>query len=543
MAEETKEQQSTKVVAIEPVAATGQESKTGGNNRGDNRRGDRLPIEEMFDLTKPIPRVDRPDKEGHEDDIAALNVEIDNLKDKRRDVQNKIDSSMDTRGGSAVMKEREILNRLHGQKRSLINEKKTIRARLDKIKNQSEKIFEDKRRTKDSMRYTKLEDIEAQLKKLQITQETTSMSLSQEKKLLKEMSLLTASKKLVMQLKTKETDLEDVREQRKNISAEIAAKDKEIDEVQRQIDTQNVVVKSLSEKENEGRDKVSDMISERDEVKKEMNDKMQERNQKRDDFREINNKWYDYQRAVREQKKVQYEEEKKQKEEERAVWLKEKEEEELKKVPYEEEMALCDYLADYLTKTYIKSTESKEEKKKEDVVPVKDDPFAGMMALKKNEDEVFLKMGKGKKSKPRQAKKVKKPVKFTLNVDTFEQFGLLNLNPPTNHDGVEASIESLRAKKTWYSEQPRGSVKTATEIRKANEKAAQGTKQKKSSNGGASAVAKGPTKKGGQFALTSDDFAPLAGGAAASSAVNASWGKSGGEEYPAPEVGATEIEA
>ena len=49
--------------------------------------------------------------------------------------------------------------------------------------------------------------------------------------MIKEMDVLSASKKLVVTLKSKETGLESVREQRKLISGEIAAKYKEINEV------------------------------------------------------------------------------------------------------------------------------------------------------------------------------------------------------------------------------------------------------------------------------------------------------------------------
>merc|ERR1712166_1550893 len=68
---------------------------------------------------------------------------------------------------------------------------------------------------------------------------------------------------------------------------------------------------------------------------------------------------------------------------------------------------------------------------------------------------------------------------FTLSVDMFEQFGLIQLNPPVNIDQVPKSIEDLRAKKTWFAEQKRGSVPTAVEIRKKTEK---GSKKSQTNN-------------------------------------------------------------
>lgn len=227
---------------------------------------------------------------------------------------------------------------------------------------------------------------------------------------------------------------------------------------------------------------------------------------------------------------MQYEEERKRREAERAEWLKKKEEEEMKKIPYEEEMALCDYLAEYLTRTHLtdpeeqkkKQQEELEKKKQAEVVAVKDDPFAGFKPVSKKSDDVFLQMGKGKKKKRDRSsakKKKEEAATFTLSVDSFEQFGLINLTPPTSLDQVEKSVEELKAKKKWYSEQPRGSVKTAQDIRKAREKAVQKLRQGEGDGG---------AKKGGGpqqgFTVSSDDFAPLGSGGGSSS-LNASWGQ------------------
>ena len=93
---------------------------------------------------------------------------------------------------------------------------------------------------------------------------------------------------------------------------------------------------------------------------------------------------------------------------------------------------------------------------------------------------------------------------------------------------VEASVEELKAKKKWYSEQPRGSVPTATDIRKANEKAASQVKN----NVKAKVVAGSGTTQGkekGAFSLTEDDFVPL-GDTSNRVAVNATWGQKAADE-------------
>ena len=184
---------------------------------------------------------------------------------------------------------------------------------------------------------------------------------------------------------------------------------------------------------------------------------------------------------------------------------------------------LCDYLADYLTRTYLSEDGGVEKYsigEKEEVVAVKDDPFAGFKPVKKSDDgDEYFGKGKGKKKRNRNKDKaVAGP--FTLNVDTFEQFGLLKLNPPTSVDQVAQSVEDLKAKKKWFSEQPRGSVPTATEIRKANERAA----AKLKSTSDETAAAAKPKKGDANFSLSSDDFVPLGAGSASAS-INATWGQ------------------
>lgn len=255
------------------------------------------------------------------------------------------------------------------------------------------------------------------------------------------------------------------------------------------------------------------MKAERDSLRQEIGDKMKERNDARDAFREANNKWWDFQRAIKAQKKLKWEEEKKQREEEENVRKAEWEAEEAKKIPYEEEQHLCTFLSDYLTRTYLSAGEEKKEAKKDDFIAIKDDPFAGFKPRKKGgDDQMFLQVGKAlKKPRVRASKKKAVPV-FKLTVDIFEQFGSLGLSPPTSVEGVQKAIDALNEKKEWFSKQPRGSVPTASEVRKANVKEAQKL-----------ATVKAPSKNG-KIDISGADFAPLSAGSSAA-AMNATWGQ------------------
>eukprot|EP00538_Stauroneis_constricta_P000570 CAMPEP_0119556182 /NCGR_PEP_ID=MMETSP1352-20130426/8198_1 /TAXON_ID=265584 /ORGANISM="Stauroneis constricta, Strain CCMP1120" /LENGTH=554 /DNA_ID=CAMNT_0007603085 /DNA_START=62 /DNA_END=1726 /DNA_ORIENTATION=+ len=539
MAEEETPATETVAAASEAAAPDAATNDKAPNGKRNYNKKEETPIEELYDLSQPIPHVARPNKVDHEKNLADLTAEFDALREQRKGLQDQIEAALNKGKGSEVGKLREVLQKLRQQKGKLIDEKKAIRAQLDVIKSASDKIAKDRKDTRSNIQFSSLEQIEAQIKKLQRLQETTSMSLQEEKKLIREVDSLKASKDAVKVLKEKEGDLEGMKEKRKTISQSLSAKDDEINAVQKEIDVKQAEMKELSEKESSKRGEIDALFKERDAIKQAITDKLKEKDAARDDFRERQNKWWNYSRAVRAQKNMQYEAEKKQREDERAAYLKKLEEEEMKKIPYEEEQGLCDYLANYLERTYINTgaDDNKADSKKDDIIAVKDDPFANFKPMKKKTEDKYFGLGKGKKKRDRgdRATKKKAAGPFTLNVDTFEQFGLIGLNPPTSVEQVAESIKALREKKQWYKDQPRGSVATAKDIRKANEKTAAKIRQSNQ------AVVKDAAPKG-KFSVSSDEFAPL--GKGASNAVDgSSWGQKPAEAPVAVEEEAPPADA
>jgi len=505
----------------EPKITATEADKEGSNGKRGGKKDD-VPVEELYDLSKPIPRVDRPDKAKHEAKLAEITERFEVLKNERQKLQEKIDNTMNSGKGSEISKLRDAFSAERQKKNKLIEEKRGIRSQLDILKVTADKLQKEKKDTKGSIKYSSVEEIDKAIAKLQRQQETTSMSLSEEKRLIKDIDALQASKDKVKDLKSTETSMDDVKRKRNAINDSIKAKDKEIDAVSKELDELQKKIKTMSDKESSKRGALDGLFKERDGLKKKISATLKEKDAERDQFREKNNAWWNYNRAIKAQKKIEYEAEKAKREEERQAYLKKLEEEELKKVPYEAEQGLCDYLADYLERTYLGgAADKKVGAKKEKVVAVKDDPFAGFTPVNKKSDDAdqFFSKGKGKKKRQR-AKKQDQPSAgpFTLSVDSFEQFGLIGLNPPTKLEEVEQSVKDLREKKEWYKNQPRGSVPTAKDIRKQNEKNAAKVRS------ATAAAPSTPSSSKGKFSLSNDDFAPL--GKGASSAVDASsWGQ------------------
>jgi len=501
-----------------PAPVIDEDSKEKKNDKGKQRRKkeDDTPVEELYDLSKPIPRVEKPERGAHETILNELNAQFEKLKKDKDKIQEKIEAAMTSGKNTEMGKAKDAMSVFRQKKGKLIDDKRAIRAELDVLKQVGDKLVKDKKDAKGTVRFNSVEEINAEIKKLQKLQETTSMSLTDEKKLIKEMDALMGSKEKVKDLKSKDASLDGVKKQRGAITERLKAKDKEIDAVSKEMDVVGSKIKEISGKETDKRSILDALFKIRDGFKKEISVVLKKKDTLRDEYREQNNSWWNSQRAVKAQRQLQYEEEKKAREEEKAAYTKKKEEEELKKIPYEEEQSLCDYLAEYLERTYLNggSSESKISVKKEEVIAVKDDPFAGMKAAVTKLDEEFFSKGKGKKKKRQRAsKKAAATAPFTLSVDSFEQFGSIGMNPPTKLEQVENSVKELREKKEWFSKQARGSVATAKDVRKKNEKNHQKLRQTTSTN-------LQPRQK---FSGSDDSFVPLGNGSSAAAGVP-SWG-------------------
>eukprot|EP00563_Minutocellus_polymorphus_P001527 CAMPEP_0181038904 /NCGR_PEP_ID=MMETSP1070-20121207/10178_1 /TAXON_ID=265543 /ORGANISM="Minutocellus polymorphus, Strain NH13" /LENGTH=589 /DNA_ID=CAMNT_0023116707 /DNA_START=52 /DNA_END=1821 /DNA_ORIENTATION=- len=551
----TDNDKATTATDADGAAAGGGDKKKKGDNKGGSKRRDRkdhpkdprdeTPIEELYDLTQPIPFVARPSKDEHEAEVAALNVQIEGLKDDRQKLQDQIDAAMgkggDGKGGKggkggnpAADALKDELKTHRTTKGTLIDDKKALRLNLDAIRTQSDKLAAERKTARSAVgSHSTLAAIETEIARLHKRQETTSMTLAAEKRLIKDIDSLEASKKTVAAIQTKDDELNAMRDEKKAVQTQLTDKDREIDAVQKIIETKSAALKVIYDKEAGTRADLNKLFAAKDEIRGKMNEIITERNALRDAYRQANNDWYHCQRAIRAQKQLKYDEEKAARDAEKLAWAKAREEEEAKKIPYEEEMALCDYLADYLTRTYL--VDAAEEKKKreaeaaekkraaEGVVAVRDEdnPFANFKPAKKGgDDEVFLQMGKGKSKRNRNksgkagGKAAKSKAAFTLSVDSFEQFGLLGLTPPTSADAVENSVTELRERKVWYSTQERGAVKTAQEIRKDNEKYVAKIQAGKGGGSGGKGGSGGNKKGGGKQEVVlgpGSGSAPLAG--------------------------------
>ena len=144
----------------------------------------------------------------------------------------------------------------------------------------------------------------------------------------------------------------------------------------------------------------------------------------------------------------------------------------MKRIPYEDEMNLCDYLVSYL-ETLLPSTATSSA----EVVSTpstngnssSSSSFDGMKVLVRKEEEYSTVAAPKKKGKKKSGNSQRDVISH--GVDTLESFSLLDIAPPNAVTNVPAAIEALQAKKATYQGLERGAVETlASKLRNEREK-------------------------------------------------------------------------
>jgi hypothetical protein len=199
-----------------------------------------------------------------------------------------------------------------------------------------------------------------------------------------------------------------------------------------------------------------------------------------------------------------------------------------KKTPYEEEMALCDYLSNYLTTTFLgKSAEEKAAEAAPAAAAVAG--FEGMtMTASKKDDGDFYMQPSGSQKKGPKKKGGKKAVggtkrgKIVIFPETLESFGLLKMAPPTSVEQVEETVKALKAKKAAFETMPRGAMLSIAEMNQKYEVEAESRPRNRDTD-----KPKGPKKAGNAGAsnkkvdVTSTELFPTLGGSKPAAAAPA----------------------
>mmetsp|Transcript_58031 Transcript_58031/g.147241 ORF Transcript_58031/g.147241 Transcript_58031/m.147241 type:complete len:358 (-) Transcript_58031:81-1154(-) len=304
---------------------------------------------------------------------------------------------------------------------------------------------------KKSIGYTSEQEIDERIATIESKIMTDTMSLKQEKELLKEIAELKKNRPKVSQVNKMEESVANrdfganFKEQIGNINEELTLYRDGKRKVQEKLS-------ALMETRKEQMGDLPTIIEEKEAIGKKIAEKVAERNALRDEFRAKEREFNQYlaeQRRVRQEKAM----------EERAARQAEYDKvrrtraaEKLDEQPHIQEMTLIEQ-----TMLFCKSlVQTKDSEAKEDKKEIAHNNPEGTQVLAKKEDReefYFVPTAKKKgksKNKGAKAEGSSKPIKH--NAETFRLFDQLKLDAPITTDDIPATLEKLEAQLESYKE-------------------------------------------------------------------------------------------
>ncbi|KAH7484617.1 hypothetical protein PRIC1_003929 [Phytophthora ramorum] len=407
-----------------------------------------------LEIPDVIERLPKPDKAEHEAKISVLDAAIKKLQARTNVIRAEMDALKTNRGGygGQIQEAKAQFSALRGQKDDLIQQRNQITARLRQTRDAKDASVKQQRSVRATLKFGSELEFEQAIADLRHKQETSSMSLNEEKRVIKEIEQLQAQKLQVSAVSGDQGVLDQQNESIKETRALQAQKNEEIDAVQEKLNAQKAALDELyrlNEEENQ-KDQFPVLAKERKEIKEQLDDKFTAIKALRKDFKEANDKYYNNIRLVRKKKDLERQKEEEGRKAEYEAKLADYEKEMAKIHPFQNEMDLCDALVSFLEKTYGKELKDEQVDKAETAAaPVELD---GMKPLQRKEED-FMMLGAGKKGKKARGKKTKKAAKLVLPLAQMEAFSSVGLLPPSAVGAVSESLAAVKAKKVWFSEQ------------------------------------------------------------------------------------------
>ena len=183
------------------------------------------------------------------------------------------------------------------ERQSIIAERETMRSQQDTIKNNEKNI-------RNELKFKDLESCDKQIKELEKRQSTTSLSLNDEKKLLKDIKSLTESKKAFLQLEELRANFDKAKSTKESIDQRYAANAAKVDEVSARINEHKKVMDKLFGATSEQRDQIPVLLAKIEAIKLLIGDKRKEIHQLEDDFKKLEDEYFT---ALKEERRKQEE--------------------------------------------------------------------------------------------------------------------------------------------------------------------------------------------------------------------------------------------
>lgn len=142
-------------------------------------------------------------------------------------------------------------------------ERDELSEKLERVKGKVEEAAEAGKNAKSQLKFRTVQEIDAEIARLEKQQSTTSMKLADEKKLIKDIELLRGQKRQLASLGQSQDQMKNDKEERARLVGLLKAKREEVAEVQGRFNEQRAVIDKLVNKEGGPRSKIPGLIEER----------------------------------------------------------------------------------------------------------------------------------------------------------------------------------------------------------------------------------------------------------------------------------------
>jgi DNA repair exonuclease SbcCD ATPase subunit len=424
------------------------------------------------DLPKKDQKLSMPDDEHNQKELDKIAKQIDELYKKMNDVAREA-YNKDYQPSDKGYYDLIGLLKIKQEERSKAYEEfQAANSEKDQYKGQLEEYYTKTNEYRFKMKIAgRKTDLEAQLKALKLKQSSGTISLQEEKQVIKDIHDIERSLPFAGPLEELDDQFKEIKDSLKKLKSDVSAKyeiyarlKEECRDIQVKIDEMN---EDWEKKKNETTPAIQKLkedykskIDALKEKKKELNknqriawDKFNEQQQEIDKIKKMQKIKAGLLRAE-ERKKKQEEWEKRQKERQ----------EENRETPYVQEVELCDQLIQYcnrLLPSKDDGSQGVQEKDKHEAAKnaLQTDEWkkekGTVIKGKREEDNEFF-IGTNKKSKnankPQQQKKEEVPSVQSLNhqFETINFFDALKVTPPLFTDKLEDTIKVLNDKKAYF---------------------------------------------------------------------------------------------
>ena len=197
------------------------------------------------------------------------------------------------------------LQLLLSEKKQLLDEKTQIGISRDHTRDKINLKINEEKVMKSELKFNNLESIDSQIRELEARQARTTMSLQEEKKIIKDIHALEMSKKIVSVLLEIRSSIEELKLQKIEFDQLYNNKLKQIQGCFDQINSQRLRIEKINQEKLENREVIPNLKIRQNEIKKEIDQKYQDIKTLRNEFKLKEDAYYLALSEERQRKKEQ----------------------------------------------------------------------------------------------------------------------------------------------------------------------------------------------------------------------------------------------